>query len=74
MCNSDVQFTLQGREQQVKSWIFSYCLQNNFLSSVCVEYHRVVKEMVTSDEISIRINSGNDLELILKDEMELSRK
>lgn len=74
MCNSDVQFTLQGRGQQVKSWIFSYCLQNNFLSSVCVEYHRVVKEMVTSDEISIRINSGNDLELILKDEMELSRK
>ena len=41
---------------------------------MCVEYHRVVKEMVTSDEISIRINSGNDLELILKDEMELSRK
>ena len=74
MCNSAVQCTLQGRGQQVKSRIFSYCLQNNFLSSVRVEYHRVVKEMVTSDEISIRSNSGNDLVLILKDEMELSRK
>lgn len=39
-----------------------------------IEYYRAVKEMVISDEISIRINSGNDLLLVLKDEMELSRK
>jgi hypothetical protein len=74
MCNSDAQCTLEGRGQPVKSRIFSYCLKNNFVSSVHIEYYRAVKEMVTSDETPIRINSGNDLVLILKDEMELSRK
>lgn len=74
MCNSDTQCTLEGRGQPVKSRIFSYCLKNNFVSSVHIEYYRAVKEMVISDEILIRINSGNDLLLVLKDEMELSRK
>ena len=50
MCNSDAQCTLEGRGQPVKSQIFSYCLKNNFVSSVHIEYYGAVKKMVTSDD------------------------
>lgn len=54
----------EGADSQIVN--FLDCLKNNFVSSVHIEYYRAVKEMVISDESSRRINSGNDLILVLR--------